>query len=279
MTTPRLRNRRVLIAGSASALAAGALAHTAAAFQTDRDLLDLLTSQEQMQIVHYTTLLDTFDDTAFAEAGFPAGTRSHIEGILTAEETHLATLVRPDGESDPAPVTPIPSDLIEAMHEAADLENLAVASYAFVVPELDRQRLIPLLVGIHSVEARHAAWLATLLGGDPFPDAIDTALTLEESTAAGADPVWVPATSGTPAVPQDIAPLVAAITQDLEVLVDAVQVLTVEPRVWPDSSLGCPQPDMLYAQVMTPGYLVLVEVTGEEIEYHTDERGSVVRCP
>jgi hypothetical protein len=73
--------------------------------------------------------------------------------------------------------------------------------------------------------------------------------------------------------------LVAAIAQDLEVPVDSVQVLMAEPRDWPDSSLGCPQPDMLYAQMVTPGFLVQVEVSGEEIEYHTDERGSVVRCP
>ncbi len=53
----------------------------------------------------------------------------------------------------------------------------------------------------------------------------------------------------------------------------------MEPRDWPDSSLGCPQPDMLYAQVITPGYLVVVEVSGEPIEYHTDDRGTVVRCP
>ena len=26
---------------------------------------------------------------------------------------------------------------------------------------------------------------------------------------------------------------------------------------WSDASLGCPQPDMGYAQVVTPGYLVL----------------------
>jgi hypothetical protein len=60
---------------------------------------------------------------------------------------------------------------------------------------------------------------------------------------------------------------------------ESVQVITIESRDWPDTSLGCPQPDMLYAQVITPGYLVLVEVSGERIEYHTDERGTVVRCP
>ena len=277
MTDARHPSRRVLIAGSASALAAGAFAHSAAAFQADRDLIDLLASQEQLLIAHYTATLDAFDDAAFAETGFPEGTRTSIEGILTAEEAHLAALARSGGGA-PVPAA-APADLIDALHEAAELENFAVASYAFVIPEFDRQRLIPELIGIHSVEARHAAWLATLLGADPFPDAIDPALTLEESAAESTAPDAVPPAAGTPTVPQDIAPLIAAIAQDLNVAVDSVHVLTVESRVWPDSSLGCPQPDMLYAQVVTPGYLVLVEVSGEEIEYHTDERGSIVRCP
>jgi hypothetical protein len=34
----------------------------------------------------------------------------------------------------------------------------------------------------------------------------------------------------------------------------------------------------MYAQVITPGYLAEVEVGGQKIEFHTDERGSVVRC-
>jgi hypothetical protein len=72
--------------------------------------------------------------------------------------------------------------------------------------------------------------------------------------------------------------VIAAIAADLGVPSESVQVITMEARDWPDSSLGCPQPDMLYAQVITPGYLVLVEVSGERMEYHTDKLGTVVRC-
>jgi len=32
-----------------------------------------------------------------------------------------------------------------------------------------------------------------------------------------------------------------------------VKKLSVEPRIWPDASLGCPKPDTMYAQVETPG--------------------------
>ncbi len=281
MIAARRSSRRGLLAGGASVLAAGALARTAPglAFQVDRELLDLLLGQEQIQIVHYSAILDTFDEAAFSAAGFSGSARGAIEGILAAEEAHVAALPRPGDGSMPAPAVPELTDLTEALHEAAELENLAVASYAFVIPELDRQRLLPTLIGIHSVEARHAAWLATLLETNPFPEAIDRALTLEQSEADSAEPTVAPPVVGTPDIPAEMAWLTAAIAEDLGVPPQTVQVVTMEPRDWPDSSLGCPQPDMLYAQVVTPGYLVLVEVSGERIEYHTDERGTVVRCP
>ena len=115
---------------------------------------------------------------------------------------------------------------------------------------------------------------------NPFPEAIDPALTLEQSEADSARAVrpFHPLLARR-SISGETAPLIAAIAADLGVPPETVQVVTMEPRDWPDSSLGCPQPDMLYAQVVTPGYLVLVEVSGERIEYHTDERGTVVRCP
>jgi hypothetical protein len=262
-------------------LTAGAFARTAPAlaFQSDRELLDLLMTQEQVQVVHYSAILDTFDEAAFSATGLPGSARGNIEAILAAEQAHVAALARPDGESTPVPAAPELTNLTDALREAAELENLAVASYAFVIPELDRQRLLPTLIGIHSVEARHAAWLATLLETNPFPAAIDPALTLEQSEADSTEPTVVAPVTGTPDIPAETAALIAAIAADLGVPPESVQVVTMEPRDWPDSSLGCPQPDMLYAQVITPGYLVLVEVSGERIEYHTDQRGTVVRCP
>ncbi len=281
MIADRSPNRRSLIAVGASALVAGALAHTAPvqALQSDRQLLDLLLGQEQIQVAYYSAILDAFDDAAFSAAGLPRGARGGIEEILAAEKAHSTALPQPGDVSTPAPTAPVLTDLTEALREAANLENLAVASYAFVIPLLDRQRLLPTLIGIHSVEARHAAWLATLLGANPFPEAIDPPLTLEQSEANAGESTSVPSLAGTPSAAGDAAPLIAAIAVDLGVPPESVQVITMESRDWPDSSLGCPQPDMLYAQVITPGYLVLVEVSGERIEYHADELGTVVRCP
>jgi hypothetical protein len=51
----------------------------------------------------------------------------------------------------------------------------------------------------------------------------------------------------------------------------------VQPRTWPDASLGCPKPDTMYAQVETPGFLIELEAGGKTYAYHSDHR-HVVRC-
>lgn len=57
-----------------------------------------------------------------------------------------------------------------------------------------------------------------------------------------------------------------------------VAVQQVEEREWSDSSLGCPRPDQMYLQVITPGYLVVVRAGTRVLEYHSDARGRVVLC-
>ncbi|MBI4494304.1 MAG: hypothetical protein HY690_16075 [Chloroflexi bacterium] len=60
--------------------------------------------------------------------------------------------------------------------------------------------------------------------------------------------------------------------------IDQVQAVQVEEREWRDASLGCPAPGMLYAQVITPGYLVVLEAGGRRFEYHTDRASKLVLC-
>ncbi len=57
-----------------------------------------------------------------------------------------------------------------------------------------------------------------------------------------------------------------------------LQVERVEARQWPDSSLGCPQPGLMYSQIVTPGYLIVIAGGGKNLEYHSDTRGRVVLC-
>jgi hypothetical protein len=52
----------------------------------------------------------------------------------------------------------------------------------------------------------------------------------------------------------------------------------IEAVDWPDASLGCPEKGKAYAQVIVPGYrLVLSDGTGD-FEYHTDRHLRVIYC-
>lgn len=62
----------------------------------------------------------------------------------------------------------------------------------------------------------------------------------------------------------------AQVAKALSVTPETLRVVTAEPVEWPDTSLGCPQPGMMYAQVITPGWRVLLQTDqGLSYEVHT----------
>lgn len=64
----------------------------------------------------------------------------------------------------------------------------------------------------------------------------------------------------------------------LDVPVEEIATSSIEAVQWPDASLGCPLPGMMYAQVVTPGYRVTLETSGATYEYHTDRAQRVILC-
>lgn len=69
------------------------------------------------------------------------------------------------------------------------------------------------------------------------------------------------------------------LAEELGTSAEQIEVLSVEMYEWPDASLGCPEPGKAYAQVITPGYRVILEAAGRKYELHTDETGrNVVIC-
>jgi hypothetical protein len=46
-----------------------------------------------------------------------------------------------------------------------------------------------------------------------------------------------------------------------------ISVLSFTPTDFPDASLGCPQPSTMSAQVITPGYQVILAANGSEYDY------------
>ena len=62
---------------------------------------------------------------------------------------------------------------------------------------------------------------------------------------------------------------------ELGIAVNSLNIITVTAMTWSDSSLGCPQPGMMYAQVITPGFLMLLRDSGgTEYKVHAKEDGS-----
>jgi hypothetical protein len=59
--------------------------------------------------------------------------------------------------------------------------------------------------------------------------------------------------------------------------VENIQLVTFEAREWPDGCLGLPEPEEMCIQVITPGYVVILEINGDQFEYRTDETGSIIR--
>jgi hypothetical protein len=70
----------------------------------------------------------------------------------------------------------------------------------------------------------------------------------------------------------------ATVAEQLQVPLELLTVLRVEPTDWSDASLGCPEPDRAYAQVITPGFLVVVTDGLTEVQVHTDQGQRTVTC-
>ena len=68
------------------------------------------------------------------------------------------------------------------------------------------------------------------------------------------------------------------LAQRLGINTSEIKLLKFEAVTWPNASLGCPQPGMAYAEVLTPGYLLILSVKGIEYEYHASRGGEVIYC-
>ncbi len=75
-----------------------------------------------------------------------------------------------------------------------------------------------------------------------------------------------------------VSQAVADLAQRLGVSEEDIIVRSVKEVIWPDASLGCPQPDLAYAQVIIPGYRVKLEAQGQAYDYHAERTSRVVFC-
>jgi hypothetical protein len=104
---------------------------------------------------------------------------------------------------------------------------------------------------------------------------------LEETPPGKAPSTQVPpATSTAPQEPSAEMPVVPAgaetlvdlaradLAQQLGEKAEGITLLSVESAEFPDASLGVPEPDRMYAQVITPGYVIRLGVGDTVHTYH-----------
>ena len=65
---------------------------------------------------------------------------------------------------------------------------------------------------------------------------------------------------------------------EIGVPIEEIEVVEAERMTWADSSLGCPEPGMMYAQGVVDGYRIVLSVAGTEYPVHSGETGDPVVC-
>jgi len=68
------------------------------------------------------------------------------------------------------------------------------------------------------------------------------------------------------------------LAQRLNVLLTQINLIEARAVVWPDASIGCPQPGMQYKQVPEDGALIVLQANGITYEYHNGGRRGLFLC-
>jgi hypothetical protein len=181
-------SRRALI-GAAAAVAAfgsvpliGRLFRVADAFGSrspaqDRKILQLVQLLEYTQVAFYAQALN--------RAGLKGELRDFAHTALGHERLHLAAIKKalgPSAVARPSFAFGAKTTNADAFARAAiDLEDIAVAAYNGQAPNLTKPTLAA-AAEIVSVEARHAAWIRSIVGATPAPAAFDKARSMKQVT-------------------------------------------------------------------------------------------------
>jgi len=76
--------------------------------------------------------------------------------------------------------------------------------------------------------------------------------------------------------------MVAAVKADLAsrlgISPDLISLVRAEAVTWNDASLGCPEKGQMYAQVLTPGYQIILKYEATEYDYRTNDVGFHKLC-
>lgn len=190
-------SRRKFLAGSAAALAGGALlavpgvasAHNPPNPPTDIDILNYALTLERLEATFYRRVLSKFTEREFENASIfdrqSAWVRNraydYFKRISAHENTHVETLVSiiKSVGGEPVPASEYNFGIMgvnSAIRTAKVLENTGVRAYDGAIAHISSADYITAGATIATVEARHAAYLNLINGTVPFPSAFDEAV-------------------------------------------------------------------------------------------------------
>ncbi len=98
-----------------------------------------------------------------------------------------------------------------------------------------------------------------------------TTTSIAQTTTTSEVTTTVPLPDGLPEALVDV--IIADASDRTGVEHAEIEVLSIESTTFSDTSLGCPEPGKMYAQVMTPGIVVLLDADGEQLDYRVAESG------
>ena len=155
-------------------------------FEGPSDVINYALTLEHIETAFYRDGLEMLGESAFTDLGFQAGVFAKLGEIAAHEKAHVDTLgpvvealggVPAEEATYAFPYT----DAASFIAFAQTLEDVGVSAYQGAAQYLiGENELLTAALTIHGVEARHAAYLAVLNGGNPFPEAVNPTLTPAE---------------------------------------------------------------------------------------------------
>ena len=82
-------------------------------------------------------------------------------------------------------------------------------------------------------------------------------------------------------IPVDLTPAqraaLTALSENLGLSVEEIKLVSAEAVEWPDGCLGVQEEGLVCTQVITPGFRIILEAKGRQVEYRTNEDGTQIR--
>ncbi|MEJ7839207.1 MAG: ferritin-like domain-containing protein [Thermomicrobiales bacterium] len=155
-------------------------------FEGPADVINYALTLEHLETAFYRDGLAEFGVDAFTDLDFQSSVFDRLGDIADHEATHVETLVSVVESLGGTPVEEAEyafpyTDAASFIEFAQVLEDVGVTAYqGAAIYLMEEPELLTAALTIHGVEARHAAYLAVLNGGNPFPDVVNPSRTPEE---------------------------------------------------------------------------------------------------